>query len=100
MAATSGFAWRGDQPAIGGENEEVVGVERGLDRLAGREFMDAGQDGDPVRAVALEVHEAFRAGDFRQRHDRGESMMAGPAVGDGELVGAESDTLRARTPTR
>src|ERR1044072_7182454 len=101
MAATSGLARRGDQPALGGANEEGVGIERGLDRLAGQEVMEAGQDGAPVAPVAVEMYEAFRAGDFRQRHRRGEDMMAGPAVGpsvgNGELVGAETDTIGSVT---
>jgi hypothetical protein len=84
----------GNQPAVGGEDKDVVGVERRLERVAGRKFVHAGQHGHPVRAVALEMDEAFRAGDFGQRHRRRKNMVAGRAIGDGELVGAEAHAVR------
>jgi hypothetical protein len=55
--------------------------------------VDAGQHSHPVRIVALEMDEAFGAGDFGQRHRRRKNMVAGRAIGDGELVGAEAHAV-------
>ena len=58
-------------------------------------FVHALQHRDPVGGIAIEMHEAFRAGDLGHRHGGLKGMAAGDAVGDLELMGAEADAIGA-----
>ena len=58
-------------------------------------FVHALQHRDPVRGVAIEMHETFRAGDLGHRHGGRKRVAAGDAVGDLELMGAEADPIGA-----
>ena len=90
---------RGDQPASRREDEDVVGVECGLERVAGRKFVHAGQQrppsscrrastwtklSEPVISVSATV--------------AGKTWWPRRPVGEDELVGAEADMCTARRP--
>ena len=77
------------------EHEDIVGIEHGIEHMAGLVFVHALQHRDPVGGIAVEMHEAFRTGDLGHRHGGVEGVAAGDAVGDFELVGAEADAVGA-----
>jgi len=68
---------RSDKPVGCVEHKDIVGVEHGIELLARLELMHAMQHRDPIQGIAMQMHEAFRAGDFGHLHGRRKRMDAG-----------------------
>ena len=77
------------------EDVEIGRIDFGIEPVARRVLDHAWHHRDPVGAVALQVHEAFRAGDLGQQHG-GRERMALVLAGRGrELMRAEADPVAA-----
>lgn len=88
-------ARRGDQTVGRVEDEDIIGIEHGIDGLAGLKLVHAVQHCHPVRSVAGQMHKTLRTGDLGHRHRGVEGVAVGLAIGEGELMRAEADAIGA-----
>ena len=86
---------RGGERAKGIEDEEAGRIEIDFDRLPDREVVDAMRQRHPPLACEVDMDEAFRPGDLRNRDGRADADRVRRRPREVEMVRAKSDRVGA-----
>src|SRR4051812_25166394 len=77
------------------EHEETVWIEIDLHRLADIQIMNAVRQRDPALAGKVEMHKAFRSGDFGDGHQPGHRHRIRSGARQEQMVGTEAEYVRS-----